>query len=250
LTVSAGTSVGRRLENQDFWLVDEGLGLMVVADGIGGLPCGATASRLACEEMRRRVGAGQFLDEALHGANAALAAESRRRGLDESMGTTLVAMLWRDDRFQLIWVGDSPAMGSVHGDLRALSVDHSEVADLVRAGVLTRAESRGHPSRNLLTQALGVTHSRELRPGLNQGGLRHGEWVLLASDGLFEKLAPETVSTALDGARDSEEAVQLLLQLADAAGTADNVTVLAGVWSGDSAGREDLPRSYGSINAS
>lgn len=246
--MSAGTSVGRRMENQDFWLVDEGLGLMVVADGIGGLPCGAIASRLACEELRRRIGEGQFLDEALHGANAALEAESRRRGLEQRMGTTLVAMLWRDDRFRLIWVGDSPAVSFADGQLRALSVDHSEVADLVRAGVLTAAESRGHPSRNLLTQALGVTHSRELRPGLNQGGLRHGEWVLLASDGLFEKLTPKTVSAALDEARDSEEAVQLLLQLADAAGTGDNVTVLAGMWSGESAGKEDLPRAYGPLD--
>ena len=222
------THVGlRREHNEDTYHADAGLGLWLVADGMGGHEHGEVASALARDTLIREVGKGTELVRAIQLADEEIIRHSTRRSETLPMGTTITALrLGKDDTYEVSWVGDS-RIYLWDGTLRQLSQDHSYVQELVDQGAITSEQARSHPHRNVVTQALGVTDPQSLRVESVRGEFKPGMQLLLCSDGLTEDVKDEAIAAIL--ARTdlgAQECVDHLVLAALDGGGSDNVTVI------------------------
>ncbi len=227
------TDIGRvRSENQD--TCDEfrspsGALLLVVADGMGGHRGGATASRVAVEAIGEvfalspRPGA-EMLREAMRAANQRVLRTATLRPELYGMGTTCVALLV--DAAGAAWVahvGDSRAYRLREGVLQALTADHSAVAELERRGMISAEEAAIHPRRNELLRSIGVDEAVEV--DVAEVDVAPGDRFLLCSDGLCGVIPDAEIAAVLhDGT--PQQAVQQLVDAANASGGPDNVTVM------------------------
>jgi len=140
-------------------------------------------------------------------------------------------------------IGDSRVYRLSGDRLEQLTVDHSEVQELVLAGVITREQARTHPRRNVVTRALGsdagLLPDHWLLPAI--GGDRY----LICSDGLFSEL-PDEVIRPLLAAGTPQRAAEALVAAANDAGGRDNVTaVVVDIDSDDDEADETtLPREF------
>jgi PPM family protein phosphatase len=217
-----------RRTNEDSFLDDPPL--FVVADGMGGARAGELASRLAVDTFRELpVIAGESAEDRLRRTIL----ESNRRVLERAksdpatagMGSTVTAALVDGDRVVLGHVGDSRAYLLRDGSLQQLSHDHSLVAELERAGRLTREEAAVHPQRSVITRALGAGPELDVDTSVVQ--LRDGDVVLLCSDGLSGLIGDLAISNLIEGGGQLSDAVRRLVRAANDAGGDDNVTAVA-----------------------
>ena len=158
---AALTHEGRvRTNNEDAYCERPADGLFVVADGMGGHEHGEWASAIIAETLAAVAlptgfdGASLAVAAALHRANAVIFAEAQARGVQ--MGSTAVALLVRDARFAVLWVGDSRAYLYRDGRLVRLSHDHTQVQELIDRGLLSPDDADGHPMSHVLARAMGV----------------------------------------------------------------------------------------------
>ena len=172
LSAACLTDVGRmRDHNEDSVGAYPGLGLWVVADGMGGHEAGEVASELAVSHIPRLVAEGSTLVEAVERCHRIIQKAPEIGTGVRGMGTTVVAaQLQANGAFQVCWVGDSRAYVFGRGRLRQLTIDHSYVQTLVNAGVITAQEAETHPERNVVTQSLGT----ETLAAVEVGRYRHG----------------------------------------------------------------------------
>jgi PPM family protein phosphatase len=242
----AATSVGRvRQVNEDSYLAVPPL--FVVADGMGGHGAGDLASRIAIEEMSACAALRPLFAEAVLTALEHANRHIIERDAANRMGTTATGLAALEtgggsgDRLMVFNIGDSRVYRLAGDRFEQLTVDHSEVQELVLAGVITREQARTHPRRNVVTRALG-----------SDSGLLPDHWLLpavvgdrylICSDGLFGEL-PDEVIRPLLGAGSPQQAAQALVAAANEAGGRDNVTaVVVDVDSNDnSADEATLPR--------
>jgi len=230
LVVAAATDAGQKRErNEDAYgyrFTPYG-GVFVVADGMGGHVHGDLAARIAVDtivtQLTQTTPSPAALGEALEEANRRIyqAARDRRR---EGMGTTATALVV-DFPFALIGhVGDSRAYLYRSGLLMQLTQDHSWVADRVREGLLRPEEARSHRWRNVITNALGTFP--EVDVDLLGLRLKPGDLILLSTDGLHGVVGEDAIARVLSEAP-PEYAVKRLVELANAWGGPDNITVMA-----------------------
>lgn len=219
------TDIGQRSHNEDFFLVNEEIGLMMVADGVGGHQAGEVASVLTCQVLEREVAAGAGLVKGIKAANhevfQAVAEELGKPG----MATTVVALLFNGSAWDLAWVGDSRAY-LWDGQLGLLSRDHSLVANLMHSGQISLAESRVHPKKNVIDQAIGLQGEDTLKIGSNAGVLQPGQVLLLCSDGLNDVLDEARITEILSAGGSLPERCKALVMAAVDAGGRDNTTVV------------------------
>ncbi len=184
LVVGATTDVGRvRDHNEDAYLVDDDMGLVAVADGMGGHQAGEVASATALEALRSAVRSGQGIREAVEAANDAVYEKSTSDERLQGMGTTLTAAtLAAGGTLLLGHVGDSRAYLRRDGELRRVTSDHSVIEELVQSGELTEAQAETDPRRSMITRALGLEPGVEV--DLYPIELRAGDRLMLCSDGL------------------------------------------------------------------
>lgn len=244
LDVAAMTHRGGRQENQDRFLVDSAHHLLLVADGVGGLKEGGLAAELACQSTHSNLLSGLPLESAVSGSSAAIAKEATLRAVTGGMGSTIVAAQWSSSRFRLVWVGDSNARSYWTGCCYRLTRDHSEVSEWSSQGIHTESGASGQPRKHVLTQALGVTSAEELRLGRNEGVLRSGEWLMLASDGVTNTLSAEEICDLLTDTADAAAATRGIMEATLAKRPSDNVTLILARWSGPDGDLADLPRVY------
>jgi protein phosphatase len=232
LSASARTDVGlRRTANEDCFALAATAGLYLVADGMGGHTAGQVASRLATEgtvtAFRRVASADASLTEKLRycvaAANREVFDTAQNKPEFQGMGTTLVALLAGHGRIALAHVGDSRAYLIRGGRVRRLTDDHSLVAELVRRREITEVAARGHPHRHVLTRAIGVRRSveadlAELTPAV-------GDVVVLCSDGLTGHVQDAEIAQAVSDNEDLDAVCEGLVDLANARGGEDNITV-------------------------
>jgi protein phosphatase len=140
------------------------------------------------------------------------------------MGTTVTAAVLDEGRLGVVHVGDSRAYLWRGRQLRQLTDDHSVVAEMVRRGSLAPEEAEAHPHRNVITRALGAEASVKVDEVSEE--LREGDIVLVCSDGLSSYVPDGRIAGELVEARSLEEAARRLVGAANAAGGADNVTVV------------------------
>ena len=226
---SARSDVGRvRKINEDAYLDSGGIGLWVVADGMGGHAAGDLASGsivAALADVAASDSLSQLVDaveERLVNVNQALRDEAVRRE-GQMIGSTVVALLaWRRHCICL-WAGDSRIYRLRAGRLEQLTRDHSQVEEMIEQGELRREEAASHPAANVITRAVGADD--ELFLDLALYDLQADDRFLLCSDGLYKEVADEEFAIHL-ATHDVEPASQALLNLALERGARDNVTVI------------------------
>jgi len=226
LLTGAATDVGRVREgNEDAFLVDDAMGLVAVADGMGGHRAGEVASATALEALRSAITHGRPLRESMEDANEAVFTKSLTDEELRGMGTTLTAATLVSYGTVLIGhVGDSRAYLLHDGELRQVTVDHSLVEELVREGRLTADEAAVHPQRSIITRALGLDASVEV--DVYPVELAPGDRLLLCSDGLTGMVQTETIAGILRREEDPARAAAALIDAANVAGGEDNITVV------------------------
>lgn len=226
MTGAAATHAGKvRKTNQDRALFSSSVG--AVADGMGGHQGGEQAAAIAIEILGGLSGhltKDRFVDT-VRAANSAVFDESDRPEL-RGMGTTVVAAALHpeDATMTVINVGDSRCYLLRQGELRQITVDHSLVEELVRQGRISEEDARSHPQRNIVTRALGL--SDEIDIDVFEIDARHGDRLLLCSDGLFNEVEVDVITDRLREIDDAELAAQVLVELAVVAGGRDNISVV------------------------
>ncbi len=222
------THAGLRRElNEDTYYGDSDLGLLLVADCMGGHEYGEVASAIARETIVREIRQGTSLAQAIRTADEEIIRASRQRSDALPMGTNVVALRVLGNRFEVAWVGDSRAYLWRNGQLAQLSQDHSYVQELISQGAITVDQARTHPHRNVVTQALGVTDPQNLNVETLAGELRPGMQLLLCSDGLTEEVDDGNLSQVLAHTECSaQECVDGLVAAALDGGGSDNITVV------------------------
>jgi serine/threonine protein phosphatase PrpC len=219
------TDVGKRSHNEDSFLVNLDIGLVMVADGVGGHHGGEVASDLTCKVLEREVAAGSTLEQGIKAANfevfEAVEQELGRPG----MASTVVALLFDGPAWILSWVGDSRAY-LWDGQLSLLSRDHSVVEKLLQSGQISIEEARSHPKKNVIDQAIGLQDEDNLRIDSNYGELQPGQILMLCSDGLNDVIDSGRISEILATDASLEERCEVLVNAAVNAGGRDNTTVV------------------------
>jgi PPM family protein phosphatase len=222
----AATSTGRvRRVNEDSYLALPPL--FAVADGMGGHDAGEVASAVAIDVLAQYARGGPLSVDAvlaaLDEANRAVIG----RGEAHRMGTTVTGLASlvtpAGSQLMVFNVGDSRVYRLAGDQFGQLTVDHSEVQELVLAGAITPEQARTHPRRNIVTRALGsdlvVRPDHWLLPPLA------GDRYLVCSDGLTGELTDEQILQLLL-ADDPQQAAAALVAAADEAGGHDNTTVI------------------------
>ncbi len=206
--------------------------LQLVADGVGGAAAGEVASAtaayvtsaLALASARAgRVDLLGLLARAVRLTHEQLRAGTAQDPTRAGMGTTLTALLTDGDRVALAHVGDSRAYLLRDGVLTQLTADHTYVQSLVDAGVLSRADARRHPRKNVVLRALDGEHPVE--PDLALVDVRLGDRLLVCSDGLTDLVGDPQIAACLE-LPEPGPAADALVDAALAAGGVDNVTCL------------------------
>ena len=247
--LQAATHIGLvRETNQDVALAEElpdGRFVLVVADGVGGLPGGEVASRTAVDAVAEilRAGSAEEPEAALRRAFAAANAAVRagQQGHLDRMSTTLVAALIRDRTAWVANLGDSRAYLVAGGEARQLTLDHSWVEESIRAGLMAPDDPLAAVSRNIITRAIGLEAQAELDV-FGAVDLPPDSVLLLCTDGLHGVLDDEAIAAAVMAS--AGEYARDLVDVVLSAGAPDNVAVALLAKSPFSGGRADrLPES-------
>lgn len=222
------THTGRvRKHNEDRFLVEPDSGIWIVADGMGGHHAGEIASAsivdhlatmgiaTSANDLRER------FEDRLGRAHAEIRDLSKARGA--TIGSTIAALLAIDGRFACLWSGDSRIYLIREGVIQQLSRDHTEVQELLDRGVITAAEARTWPRRNVITRAVGV--AEEVIIDFEQGETLPGDIFVLGTDGLTTHVTDPELRQAALASRPMEACERLLEMVLDRGGT-DNVTII------------------------
>lgn len=234
-----------RANNEDNFAIDDELGLLVVADGMGGHNSGEIASEIATTTIRdfarQLLGGdkkkipeggdpslsptGRQLEYFVKSANTMIYEKGRAYPKDAGMGTTVVAALVEPKSLTVAHVGDSRLYLWRRGELQLLTEDHSLVGEQVRKGVITPEEASRSTLQNILTRALGA--EADVKVDVADHPLFKGDVILLASDGLTKMLTDAEIAQTVAEEGGPRRIVDALIRKSRDAGGVDNVTVVA-----------------------
>lgn len=229
------TDIGKKRKiNQDYlFFSDEPVGcfpnLYIVADGMGGHKAGDKASSYSVKrfvELARKAEKEiPFLamEKLLDQVNREVYQLSQKEEEYEGMGTTFVAATVVDHVVYVMNVGDS-RLYYYDGTLRQVTMDHSLVEELVRAGELGRMESRHHPQKNIITKAVGVTD--EIQPDFFMLDMAKEQKILLCSDGLSNMVDDDKLEEIMAESGEVEELAKKCIDEALFYGGLDNIAVV------------------------
>jgi protein phosphatase len=236
------TDVGQvREHNEDAIGLEIDQGYMVVADGMGGHNAGEVASAIAIDEVSQYLSLASrpeadaenatyspetlFLRDAVNTANVAILDAAKRDYARKGMGTTLVAMQFHGNRASIAHVGDSRLYRFREGFLDQLTTDHTLVQEWLTRKLYTEEEARNAKNKNVITRALGLVEDLEV--DLLEELVRRNDVYLLCSDGLSGMLEDEEIAKVLnEQGREPEVATRSLLNMANAAGGKDNISII------------------------
>lgn len=249
LKACAATDIGQRPNNEDSFLINEKLGLFIVADGMGGHELGEYASWFASKKVERLIGmlddlmspAGTesiqpyshvregnepydvYLRYAISVVHKELKKKAAKNKMERAMGTTLVSLLFRKNKVYIANIGDSRAYKISGGNLVQVTHDHSVVARRMRMGELTQEEAKTARGRNIITKCIGVKESAEA--DIYAMTLYPRERFLICTDGLSGVLDEKTIS-GLVAIRNVRKCCHSLVSAARDLGGRDNITAI------------------------
>lgn len=247
---AARTETGRRPTNQDCVLASSPV--FMVADGMGGHAAGDVASRIAVDTLASISGRTNTtvrdVVAAIREANRNIVDDVRNNPHRAGMGTTVSGLAvapGADGPYAVVFnVGDSRTYLYRGGQLRALTVDHSMVQELVDAGEIKADDVFDHPNRNVVTRVLGLEEPVQIDTWAIP--LAHSDRFVICSDGL-SGVVPESLWHPALSVDEPAGCADHLIKLASACGSLDNVSVvvvdICGLdTSGEGDGDDTLPR--------
>jgi len=244
ISASGQTDVGQRRDhNEDSFLVDEGMGLFIVADGMGGHAGGGTASRLAVETIQSTVREARQREPELFGAPTGLEDSPLPDVLREAveaactrifqtaqgspdlagMGTTVTAALVDGRTAFIAHVGDSRCYLLRGSRIYQVSEDHSLVNEQLKAGAISADEARHSRFRNIITRSVGF--EQQVQVDLMGIELEANDALLICCDGLSNLVDDAEILRAVEESP-LETTPARLIELANDRGGDDNITVV------------------------
>ena len=239
------TDTGRvREHNEDTIALDQDLGLLVLADGMGGYNAGEVASGIAVKTIVNLVkealeredllegdpGSGEsrtaiILRDAIARANKIIFQTAHTQAQCEGMGTTIVAALLHDNRITIAHVGDSRLYRLRNAHFEQVTLDHSLLQELVDRGFYSPEEAQRAANKNYVTRALGVEVGVDVE--IQEHPTQRGDIYVLCSDGLSDMVEDDDIHLTINtfGAN-LETVAKQLIQLGNDNGGKDNISVL------------------------
>ncbi|MCC6852877.1 MAG: Stp1/IreP family PP2C-type Ser/Thr phosphatase [Rubrivivax sp.] len=239
IELHAAVDPGRaRSNNEDSAVVDAGVSLAVLADGMGGYNAGEVASNMATSFVKTELGrwlreansqasdadVRRAMDICVDNANRAIFNAANANPQYAGMGTTLVVAVFRDTRLLLGHVGDSRCYRLRAGRLQQLTRDHSLLQEQIDAGLITPEQAAFSANKNLVTRAVGVEDTVLLET--HQHAVQPLDMYLMCSDGLSDMLDEAGMVQLLQRHAALPECAQALIDAANEAGGKDNISVV------------------------
>jgi PPM family protein phosphatase len=239
------TDTGKvREHNEDTIGLDADVGLLVLADGMGGYNAGEVASGIAVktivnlvrEAFAREDWEGTdpetgltrpsiILRDAIYRANKIIHQTSKTQPQCEGMGTTIVSCLFYDNRVSIAHVGDSRLYRLRSDRFQQVTMDHSLLQELVDRGFYSQEEAQRATNKNYVTRALGVEPNVEVE--INEEAVHKGDYYVLCSDGLSDMVEDEDIHLTISTfSANLDSVAKQLTQLANDNGGRDNVSVV------------------------
>ena len=228
---SAGRSdVGSvRSVNEDTLLDQRDHGLWMVADGMGGHAAGDVASAMISQSLgpvrhpKTLAGFVDQVEEVLITVNERLLNISKNELDNQTIGSTVVALLAHKQHCAFLWVGDSRLYRLRGGTIEMVMQEHTQAEELVEQGLIKAEDAETHPTFNVLTRAVGAQDP--LIVDVDVGDVHRDDIYLLCSDGLNKAVTDEEIQQLIN-AEDLTGSVERLIDTAIAQGSRDNVTVM------------------------
>ena len=216
--------------NEDAHVEINSHNLWVVADGMGGHEAGEVASQLVVDVIRTQVEKFKLEDlnvsdivKAIEDANKQLTEYSAQYLSNKTAGSTVTALFVKNERYYILWVGDSRAYLLRNSKLTQVSRDQSQVNDLIDEGMISVEEAKNHPLSNVITRAVGVMD--EVKVDIVEGDINTGDIFLLCSDGLTGELSDEEICLSLEPSSIIDSGMALM-HSSLVRGAKDNVTCI------------------------
>jgi PPM family protein phosphatase len=245
LQIVSATDPGRvRAHNEDCVESRPEMGVVVLADGMGGYNAGEVASGMATSLIASGLSttwtvaalknldrsaatalAQTRLQDQVAAANTAIFEAAQRDPHCAGMGTTLVVCLFYDDFVTVAHIGDSRLYRMRNDVLEQLTRDHSLLQEQIDAGLISKEDARQSHNKNLVTRALGI--DPDVDAEIHTYDVMEGDIYLLCSDGLNDMIEDDEMQMTLIALRSNLElTAQQLVQAANDAGGRDNISVM------------------------
>ncbi len=237
------TDTGRaRAHNEDAIAWDVPHGLALLADGMGGHNAGDVASRLCLETLNKvllpalekplRLRPNKNMSQhatlvrrSVNKANSAIFENAEANPERKGMGTTLVMVLFYEDKVVVAHVGDSRVYRLRGRKLEQITTDHSLVRELLEKGAISAEEAENNPYNHVITKAVGVRP--KVTAEVQELETQAGDVFMLCSDGLTDLVSDADIEEALAAfAGNWERAAQRLIDLGNNNGGRDNISVV------------------------
>jgi serine/threonine protein phosphatase PrpC len=220
------------------------IGLLVLADGMGGYNAGEVASGIAVQIVTDLAADGAtreardnidphsglmrqsiVLRDAIYRSNKIIYQTAQSQSNCEGMGTTIVACMFYDNKITVAHVGDSRAYRLRAGQLDQVTLDHSLLQELVDRGFYSEEEAQRSTNKNYVTRALGVEPTVEVE--VHEYEVLPDDIYMLCSDGLCDMVEDDDIHLTISTFNDSLDVVgQQLVDLANDHGGRDNISVM------------------------
>ena len=245
ITIQGLTDTGMvRSKNEDAIGFDSALGLVVLADGMGGHRGGEIASSMTVDTvinlLQQRlpeINSGEIdeasgfsresicIKDAVVAANELVYKTAEANPEHKGMGTTIVVLQFYNNSFSLAHIGDSRCYRLRNDKLEQITKDHSLLQELIDRGFYTPEEARNSMNKNLVTRALGIDPI--VMPDIQEDIVLKNDIYLLCSDGLTDLVEDEDIYlTIKQFSANLEEAAKQLITKANQNGGKDNISVM------------------------
>jgi protein phosphatase len=226
----ANEDSGRHIQPNDPEIQTRKGTLTIVADGMGGHASGEVASQMAVELINEfyyaddQRSAPDALRSAVETANAEIYQTSTTDEKYYGMGTTVIALVLLGNTAFSAHVGDSRLYRLRGAELEMLTLDHSQVMEMVKFGIISMEEARNHDDKNVILRAVGTQPGVEVEVS-EPFPVEVGDTFLLCSDGLCDMLDDSEIHRIMTAERDVHAICENLIEEAKASGGHDNITV-------------------------
>ena len=245
IEVANVSDVGRkRPHNEDSTATNEALGVLVLADGMGGYKAGEVASAIAVTGIYSDIESGLektkpggidqasgldkhsvLIRNAVNRANSSIYNTAQADEQCKGMGTTVVTAITYEDKISIAHVGDSRLYRLRDNDFKQVTKDHSLVQELIDRGLFSPEEAEQNAPKNLVTRALGIDAKVEI--DVIEDELAIGDIYLLCSDGLTDMVKDEEIHLTLGKySGNLALAADKLVEIANKYGGKDNISVI------------------------
>ena len=233
-----------RPHNEDSTATNQALGILVLADGMGGYKAGEVASAIAVTGVYTDIKSGLknskpkgidqasgldkhsvLVRDAVKRANSNIYNTSQTDEQCRGMGTTVVTAITYQDSISIAHVGDSRLYRIRGNDFKQITKDHSLVQELIDRGLFSPEEAENNAPKNLVTRALGIGAKVEI--DIIEDKLASGDIYLLCSDGLTDMVKDEEIHLTLSKySANLAHAANELVEIAKKHGGKDNISVI------------------------